>query len=381
MSNMHTRLDAARKSELAQDPAEHPRRAHPVKTADPVLRALSAAEAAFNRYAAHHLRQASQPGEDKHRRIQQAGENADLAQAMREGILAHFAQSHAVPQGWKLVPCEPTDEMYAAAMDEGAYHDDPEKVRAILRSEYQSMLAATPKLATAQAQPERKPLTDESILDSAGLFGEFQYGDALGDKRIGFGRAIERACAEAWGGEAGRRGSYRGFLDNWRHNPIPRRGLLAIAMMLEIAAEPEPVQVYALRSTGMRQAWNEQMVRQLRDAGLLAGKRGPGGGVRLATLASQITLWKVVDAVVDPEDPIDQRDPFARAASHITSGMCYALHEALDSTTLESALMDARKAGIIKPRQTRQPPAPEPAKPKTQVKMPAKPASVFNFGG
>ena len=82
MSNMHTHLDAARQRELAQDHAEHPRRAHPVQADDPVLRALSTAEAAFSRYAAHHLRQASQPGEDVAKRHQQAAENADLAQAM-----------------------------------------------------------------------------------------------------------------------------------------------------------------------------------------------------------------------------------------------------------------------------------------------------------
>ena len=152
MSTLHTCLDAARKAELAQDPAEHPRRAHPVQTSDPVLRALSTAEAAFSRYAAHHLRQAGQPGEDVVKRRQQAAENADLAQAMREGIIAHFARSHEVPQDWKLVPCEPTPEMYAAVMREGVYYDDPDKVRAVLRGEYQSMLSATPKLVTAQAQ-------------------------------------------------------------------------------------------------------------------------------------------------------------------------------------------------------------------------------------
>lgn len=165
------------------------------------------------------------------------------------------------------------------------------------------------------------------------------------------------------------------------NNPIPRRGLLAIAMMLEIANSPGPVQIHNLQSTGMRQAWNEVMARQLRKAGLLRGVRGPGGGVALAQPANKITLWKVVDAVDEQFDPIDLREPFARATAHITSGMCSALHEALDSTTLESALMDARKAGIIKPRQTSQPPAPEPVKPQTKVKMPAKPASVFNFGG
>lgn len=205
MSNMHTHLDATRLSELAQDKAEHPRRAHPVQNADPVLRALSAAEAAFNRYAAHHLRQANQPGEDKHKRIQQAGENADLAQAMRKGILAHYAQSHAVPQGWQAVPCEPTREMLDKARENLVRDGEIGQLffNSMLKSIYSAMLGATPKLATAQAQPERKPLTDESILDSAGLFGEFQYGDALGDKRIGFGRAIERACAEAWGVKLG----------------------------------------------------------------------------------------------------------------------------------------------------------------------------------
>lgn len=165
------------------------------------------------------------------------------------------------------------------------------------------------------------------------------------------------------------------------HNPIPRRGLLAIAMMLEIADTPGPTPIYAVRATGMRQAWNEQLARQLRDANLLRGVRGPGGGAALARPASMITLGQIVGAVVDPDDPIDQRDKFARAASHITSGMCYALHDALEKT-LESALNDARKAGIVQPRQARQPPqlAPQPAQ-QTRVKMPAKPASVFNFGG
>lgn len=205
MSNMHTHLDTSRLADLAKDTAEHPRRAHPVEAENPVLRALSAAEAAFNKYAAHHLRQANQPGEEKNKRIKQAGENADLAQIMRKGILAHFAQSHAIPQGWKAVPCEPTREMLGKARENlvrdgeiGQLFSNP-----MLKSIYSAMLGATPKLATAQAQPERKPLTDESILESAGLFGEFQYGDALGDKRIGFGRAIERACAEAWGVKLG----------------------------------------------------------------------------------------------------------------------------------------------------------------------------------
>ena len=165
------------------------------------------------------------------------------------------------------------------------------------------------------------------------------------------------------------------------HNPIPRRGLLAIAMMLEIADTPGPTPVYSILSTGLSPASNEQLVRQLRDADLLRGVRGPGGGVALARPACQITFGEIVGAVVDPDDPIDQRDQFARAASHITSGMCYAFHDSLGKS-LEAALNDARNAGIVQPRQARQPPqlAPQPAQ-QTRVKMPTKPASVFNFGG
>lgn len=152
MSTLHTHLDSERRADLAKDKAEHPRRALPVEEKDPVLRALSAAEAAFNHYAAHHLRQANQPGEDKHKRIQQAGENADLAQVMRQGILAHFAQSHAVPQGWQAVPCEPTREMLDRAR-ENLVRDG--EIDPMLKSIYSAMLGATPKLAT-QKPTERK---------------------------------------------------------------------------------------------------------------------------------------------------------------------------------------------------------------------------------
>lgn len=142
-------MNTARK--LTQDPAEHPRRAHPVQTADPVLRALGTAEAAFTRYASHHLRQAGKPGEDAAKRRQQAAENADLAHAMREGIVANYARSYQAPQGWKLVPCEPTREMLDKAR-ENLVRDG--QIDPMLKSAYAAMLAATPKLVTAQAQLE-----------------------------------------------------------------------------------------------------------------------------------------------------------------------------------------------------------------------------------
>jgi hypothetical protein len=41
------------------------------------------------------------------------------------------------------------------------------------------------------APPAREPLSDEQIFDLAEPFGAFEYGDAQGDKRIAFARAIE----------------------------------------------------------------------------------------------------------------------------------------------------------------------------------------------
>lgn len=45
---------------------------------------------------------------------------------------------------WVTVPIEPTTEMYERVMREGYYHDE-ESAKAVLRSEYQDMLAAAPK--------------------------------------------------------------------------------------------------------------------------------------------------------------------------------------------------------------------------------------------
>lgn len=45
-------------------------------------------------------------------------------------------------------------------------------------------------------QPERQPLTDEQIDEIGEPFGYFTYGDAQGDKRRAFARAVERAAYE-----------------------------------------------------------------------------------------------------------------------------------------------------------------------------------------
>lgn len=46
---------------------------------------------------------------------------------------------------WVAVPIEPTPEMYERVLREGYYHDE-ESAKSVLRSEYQDMLAAAPKV-------------------------------------------------------------------------------------------------------------------------------------------------------------------------------------------------------------------------------------------
>jgi Rrf2 family iron-sulfur cluster assembly transcriptional regulator len=79
----------------------------------------------------------------------------------------------------------------------------------------------------------------------------------------------------------------------------------AICGIFDLAynAQSEPVQ---LRVIGERQEipprYLEQIFQRLRKAGLVTGKRGPGGGYVLARKLSEISLQQVFEAV---EGPID----------------------------------------------------------------------------
>jgi len=77
----------------------------------------------------------------------------------------------------------------------------------------------------------------------------------------------------------------------------------AVCGLFDLAynAGDKPVQV---RVIGQRQEiparYLEQIFQRLRRAGLVTGKRGPGGGYHLARAASAITLRDVVEALEGP---------------------------------------------------------------------------------
>jgi Rrf2 family protein len=81
------------------------------------------------------------------------------------------------------------------------------------------------------------------------------------------------------------------------------RAHYAICGVFDVAynGQGEPVGVRAISE---RQAipvrYLEQIFQRLRRAGLVAGRRGPGGGYLLARPAAEITLREVVEAVEGP---------------------------------------------------------------------------------
>ncbi|ALV06662.1 hypothetical protein [Roseateles depolymerans] len=116
-------------------------------------------------------------------------------------------KAQAVPEGWKLVPVEPTEAMGIAggiALEASSAHD----IIGPLIDAWSAMLAAAPQPATSE---QRKPLTDEQLQElkakhlwkpyvaqewveetdsRPGYYKEVQRGY---DDFIGFARAIEAA--------------------------------------------------------------------------------------------------------------------------------------------------------------------------------------------
>ena len=116
-------------------------------------------------------------------------------------------RAQVVPKGWKLVPEEPTPAMYDRVMREGYYHDDPKAVKAVLRAEYQDMLAAAPQPPSeqqaarrVQVVPQREPVEGDQLppvgsrifirhgrdddAHACIVTGYYVWGDLKGDKRL-----------------------------------------------------------------------------------------------------------------------------------------------------------------------------------------------------
>jgi Rrf2 family protein len=99
---------------------------------------------------------------------------------------------------------------------------------------------------------------------------------------------------------------------------LSRRARYALCGVFDLAfnGHGEPIRVQQIgERQGIPHRFLEQIFRDLRRAGLVQGKRGPGGGYVLARSPEEITLRAVVEAVAGPISGADEHDVAGWAAS------------------------------------------------------------------
>jgi Rrf2 family protein len=135
------------------------------------------------------------------------------------------------------------------------------------------------------------------------------------------------------------------------------RAQYAICALFDVAynGQGEPVGV---RGIGERQAiparYLEQIFQRLRRAGLVAGRRGPGGGYVLARSAASITLREVVEAVEGPVEagPASGRTPYR--PDFLWPALAEGIAGVLGATTLSGLCEEAARRSV----ERAEPPAP-----------------------
>jgi len=129
---------------------------------------------------------------------------------------------------------------------------------------------------------------------------------------------------------------------------LSTRGHYAVLLMYELARSQGAVSslAYIAASQRVSQGYLEQIIRPLREAGLVTGKKGFGGGYCLARPPSEITVGDVVRAVEGPVVPVKcvagdlETDtcPDDCRARVVWQKVGQAIDNVLDSITLESLL-------------------------------------------
>lgn len=74
----------------------------------------------------------------------------------------------------------------------------------------------------------------------------------------------------------------------------------ALVFVGKLASSTNALTVEDAATAPLSASYLEQIAISLKDAGLIVGKRGPGGGYRLARPATAITVKDVVEAVEGP---------------------------------------------------------------------------------
>lgn len=101
---------------------------------------------------------------------------------------------------------------------------------------------------------------------------------------------------------------------------ISTKARYAVMAMIELAMNENssPINLTDIsRSQGISLSYLEQLFANLRKNGLVKGRRGPGGGYKLAASPAEISIARIVNAVNDNTNAMHRRqsngDPYVPA--------------------------------------------------------------------
>jgi len=122
---------------------------------------------------------------------------------------------------------------------------------------------------------------------------------------------------------------------------VPRRGLLAIAAVVDVALHDEP-RLLSAKALSARYQLSprhlEPLLQELVHVNILRGVRGPRGGYVIGRPPDQITLYQILSAVL-PQNGDDASNPqdsqiFAKVVLPAIAAADEALRQSLDAITI-----------------------------------------------
>ncbi len=139
---------------------------------------------------------------------------------------------------------------------------------------------------------------------------------------------------------------------------LSTRGHYAVMLMYELARSGEALSSLADISSVQKisQGYLEQIIKPLREAGLVSGRKGFGGGYTLSKSPKDITVGEVIRAVEGPIVPVkcvgDSAEmdscPADCRARHVWQRVGQAIDGVLDSITLQD-LLSSDPGAILAP--------------------------------
>lgn len=130
---------------------------------------------------------------------------------------------------------------------------------------------------------------------------------------------------------------------------LSTRGHYAVLLMYELARSGDSLSSLAVISASQKisQGYLEQIIKPLREADLVSGKKGFGGGYTLTRTPSEITVGEVIRAVEGPVVPVRCAADNTRVldscpddcrARYVWQQVGHAIDGVLDSITLQDLI-------------------------------------------